>query len=51
MNIDSEQITLDKNLIVAQDQPLSDKQLQSCLMSTLGKSKCRILTIPVENGC
>lgn len=46
MNVDSEQITLDKSLVVAQDQPLSDKQLQKCLINTLGKNKCRILTIP-----
>ena len=46
MNVDSEQITLDKSLVVAQDQPLSDKQLQACLINTLGKNKCRILTVP-----
>ena len=46
MNVDSEQITLDKSLVVAQDQPLSDKQLQVCLINVLGKSKCRILTVP-----
>ena len=28
MNVDSEQITLDKSLVVAQDQPLSDRQFQ-----------------------
>lgn len=46
MNVDSEQITLDKSLIVAQDQPLSEKQLQFCLINTLGKDKCRIITVP-----
>ena len=46
MNVDSEQITLDKSLVVAQDQPLTDKQLQSCLIDVLGKSKCKILKIP-----
>ena len=30
MNVDSEQITLDKSLVIAQDQPLSDKQLKEC---------------------
>lgn len=48
MNADSEQITADKNLVVAQDQPLSDKQLQECLISSLGGIKCRILKIPVH---
>ncbi len=48
MNIDSEQITLDKNLVIAQDQPLSDKQLQVCLMGLLGKNRCRIKTIPIR---
>ena len=46
MNADSEQITLDKNLVVAQDQPLTDKQLQKCLIDVLGEDKCRILTVP-----
>lgn len=46
MNVDSEQITLDKSLIIAQDQPLSEKQLQTCLINTLGKDKCRIIAIP-----
>lgn len=48
MNVDSEQITLDKHLIIAQDQPLSDKQLQECLISTLGKQKCRIIRVPAR---
>lgn len=48
MNVDSEQITLDKNLIIAQDQPLSDRQLQECLISTLGKLKCRIIKVPAR---
>lgn len=46
MNVDSEQITLDKSLVVAQDQPMSEKQLQECLISTLGREKCKILTLP-----
>ena len=46
MNVDSEQITLDKSLVVAQDQPLSDKQLQDCLINVLGKDRCRILMVP-----
>ena len=37
MNVDSEQITLDKSLVVAQDQPLSDRQLQECLSIHLAK--------------
>lgn len=48
MNVDSEQITLDKSLVVAQDQPLTEKQLQHCLIDVLGKNKCRILKIPVR---
>lgn len=35
MNVDSEQITLDKNLVIAQDQPLSDRQLKECLINIL----------------
>ena len=46
MNVDSEQITLDKSLVVAQDQPLSDKELKECLINVLGKDKCRILPVP-----
>lgn len=46
MNVDNEQITLDKSLVVAQDQPLSDKQLQICLINELGKDKCRIVVVP-----
>lgn len=46
MNIDSEQITLDKSLVVAQDQPLPGKQLQECIINILGTDKCRILTLP-----
>lgn len=46
MNVDSEQITLDKNLVIAQDQPLSDKELQECLINVLGKNKCKILNVP-----
>lgn len=46
MNADSEQITLDKSLVVAQDQPLSDRQLQECLISALGEDKCKIIMIP-----
>ncbi|MDE7376856.1 MAG: hypothetical protein K2N16_08400, partial [Muribaculaceae bacterium] len=46
MNADSEQITLDKSLVAAQDQPLSDKELQLCVVSALGEDKCRIINIP-----
>lgn len=46
MNVDSEQITLDKSLVVAQDQPLSEKKLQECLINVLGKNKCKILKVP-----
>lgn len=46
MNADSEQITLDKSLVVAQDQPLSDRGLQQCVISALGEDKCRIIRIP-----
>jgi hypothetical protein len=45
MNVDSEQITLDKSLVVAQDQPLSGKKLQECLVNVLGKDKCRIIKL------
>ena len=46
MNQNSEQITLDKNLIIAKDQPLSSKELQECLFKELGKDRCRIIKIP-----
>lgn len=46
MNVDSEQITLDKSLVVAQDQPLSERQMIECLIDTLGKDKCTVLRIP-----
>lgn len=46
MNVDSEQITCDKNLVVAPDQPLSDRQMQECLLEVLGKERCRVLTLP-----
>lgn len=46
MNVDSEQITLDKSLVFAQDQPLSDKQLQESLIDVLGEKNCKILRIP-----
>lgn len=48
MNVDSEQITLDKNLVVAQDQPLSDKALRECVVSILGRDKCKIIKIPLR---
>ena len=38
MNVDSEQITLDKSLVIAQDQPLSDRRLKECLINVLGKN-------------
>lgn len=46
MNAGSEQITLDKSLVVAQDQPLSDRELQQCVVFALGEDKCRIINIP-----
>ena len=46
MNVDSEQITLDKSLVIAQDQPLDDKELRACLVNALGKSNCKILNVP-----
>lgn len=46
MNVDSEQITLDKNLVIAQDQPLSDKEQQECLINALGASNCRLVRVP-----
>ena len=46
MNVDSEQITLDKSLVFAQDQPLSEKQLQECLIDVLGEANCKVLKIP-----
>ena len=46
MNNPSEQITLDKNLVIAHDQPLSDVQLQSCLIDTLGSNNCRVIKVP-----
>lgn len=45
MNADSEQLTLDENLVIAQDQPLSDKQLQESIISTLGEDKCQALSV------
>lgn len=44
MNVDSEQITLDKSLVIAQDQPLSSNQMQKCLLDVLGEENCRILS-------
>lgn len=46
MNVDSEQITLDKNLVVAQDQPLSDRKLRECLINALGQDRCRVIRVP-----
>lgn len=46
MNVDSEQITLDKNLVIAQDQPYSEKQLRNCLIKILGASNCRLIIVP-----
>ena len=46
MNVNSEQITLDKSLVFAQDQPLSTKGLQKCIISILGEDNCKVLTIP-----
>lgn len=46
MNVDSEQITLDKSLVFALDQPLSNKNLQECLINVLGRDKCKVLNVP-----
>lgn len=46
MNNDSEQITLDKNLVIAQDQPLSSRSLLECVQRLLGKEHCEIIQIP-----
>ena len=48
MNVDSEQITVDKNLIIAQDQPLKQKEIYACLINTLGKEHCKLLSL--EHG-
>lgn len=45
MNVDSEQITLDKSLVVAPDQPFSSRELQNCLINVLGKEKCEVLPL------
>lgn len=45
MNVDSEQITLDKSLVFAQDQPMSPKGLQKCLIQVLGNNKCKVLKV------
>ena len=46
MNVDSEQITLDMNLVVAQDQPLSEKDMQRSLTDALGRANCKLLRVP-----
>lgn len=46
MNVDSEQITLDKNLVIAQDQPYTEKQLRDSMIKALGEGNCRLITIP-----
>lgn len=43
MNVDSEQITLDKNILIAQDQPLSPREMMSCLIEDLGEENCKII--------
>lgn len=45
MNVDSEQITQDMNLVIGQDQPLSSKQLQDCLMTVLGRENCEVVRV------
>lgn len=45
MNTDSEQITLDKSLVVAQDQPLDDAAQQECLCRALGMGCCRVVHV------
>ncbi|MGM9767352.1 MAG: hypothetical protein ACI3Z0_02660 [Candidatus Cryptobacteroides sp.] len=44
MNVDSEQIALDKSLVIAQDQPLSRGELQSCIADVLGE-QCKIVDL------
>lgn len=60
MNADSEQITLDMNILVAPDQPLNEKGLHEAIMSALGQDHCRLVRIPPrrwvveytdESGC
>lgn len=46
MNVDSEQITLDMNLVIAQDQSLSDKEQQECLINALGADNCKLVRVP-----
>lgn len=46
MNVDSEQITLDKNLVIAQDQAYSEKQLRDSIIKVLGAENCRLIIVP-----
>ncbi len=45
MNVDSEQITLDKSLVIAQDQPLTGNELKECLIKALGEDNSKILYV------
>ena len=49
MNVNSEQITIDKNLILAQDQPLLGKELQKHIEDALGAEHCKIIQGPTGN--
>lgn len=46
MNTSCEQITLDKSLVVAVDQPLRGMRLMDCLINALGADNCRIISMP-----
>ena len=44
-NIDSEQLSIDKSLHVAQDQPLSSLTMAQLLVNVLGNDESEIITI------
>lgn len=46
MNVDSEQITLNKCLVKDQDQPLTGKALLDSIINALDASKCKVITLP-----
>lgn len=46
MNADSQQITLDKSLVIDRDQPLKPKQLIETVLNTLGHDKAHKISIP-----
>lgn len=45
-NVDSEQLSIDKSLHIAQDQPLSPLKMARILIEAMGNQWCRIITIP-----